>query len=102
MTPRETLRLYTTMKFLTPSEKSIAARTQAIVLIVCVIWGWGLAGPVRAAEAAAQSSPPTVEGDKTAWHGFDRYDFLIDEESLAITPTKAQPDEGDGIKHQVK
>jgi len=39
------------MNFLTPSEKPIATRTQAIVLIVCVIGGWGLAGPVRAAEA---------------------------------------------------
>ena len=102
MTPWGTLRLFSTMNFSTPSEKSITTRTQAIVLMVCVICGLGLAGPVRAAEAAAQSSPPAFEGDKTLWHGFDRYDFVMDEDSLAITPTKAQPDEGNGIKHQVQ
>jgi hypothetical protein len=41
-------------------------------------------------------------GDKTSWHGFDRYDFLMDETTLAIQPVKAQPDEGNGITHPVK
>src|SRR5882724_886188 len=41
-------------------------------------------------------------GEKTAWHGFDRYDFLMDEQTLAIKPIKAQDDEMDGIKHQIK
>src|SRR5579859_5851816 len=38
------------------------------------------------------------EGDKTSWHGFDRYDFVMDDATLAITSSKALPDEGDGIK----
>jgi len=42
------------------------------------------------------------DGEKTAWHGFDRYDFLMDESTLAITPTKAQDDEKNGIKHQIE
>ncbi len=29
------------------------------------------------------------DGEKTTWHdGFDRYDFVMDEESLAIKPFK--------------
>jgi len=50
MTPRKDCG-YIRHELLNPSEKPIATRTQAIVLIVCVIGGWGLAGPVRAAEA---------------------------------------------------
>jgi hypothetical protein len=37
-------------------------------------------------------------GDKSAWHGFDRYDFVMDDQTLAVTPSKALPDEGNGIK----
>jgi len=36
------------------------------------------------------------EFDKTAWHGFDRYDFLMDQQSLAVKPFKAAEDEGNG------
>ena len=41
-------------------------------------------------------------GEKTTWHGFDRYDFLMDEEKLTIQPIKAGPEEKNGIKEQVK
>jgi pimeloyl-ACP methyl ester carboxylesterase len=41
-------------------------------------------------------------GEKTAWHGFDRYDFLLDEENLTLTPIQAAPDEKDGIKGEVQ
>ena len=44
----------------------------------------------------------SLNGEKTLWHGFDRFDFLIDEETLAFKPVKAAPDEGDGIRHQLK
>src|SRR5580700_7764544 len=39
--------------------------------------------------AAASSSPPYApfDGEKSAWHdGFDRYDFVMDEQTLVITP----------------
>jgi len=29
-------------------------------------------------------------GDKTSWHGFDRYDFFLDEANLAITPAEGK------------
>ena len=39
------------------------------------------------------------EGEKTAWHdGFDRYDFLLDEASLEITPFRRPEGEGFGVK----
>lgn len=41
-------------------------------------------------------------GEKTSWHGFDRYDFLMDEQTFAIEPHKAGPDERDGINGSVK
>jgi pimeloyl-ACP methyl ester carboxylesterase len=46
---------------------------------------------------AAEASSAFM-GDKTTWHGFDRYDFIMDDQTLAITPFNAPPGEGDGIK----
>lgn len=47
---------------------------------------------------SADYSPP-FSGEKTAWHGFDRYDYVMDEASLSIKPTRAAEDEKDGIQH---
>lgn len=64
------------------------------------------AGPRQSGDAAAAQrkaeAPAAFTGEKTAWHGFDRYDFLMDKESLAIKPFKATADEKNGIKQQVK
>jgi pimeloyl-ACP methyl ester carboxylesterase len=39
------------------------------------------------------------EGEKTAWHdGFERYDFVMDEQTLVITPFKAPEEEKFGVK----
>jgi pimeloyl-ACP methyl ester carboxylesterase len=67
--------------------------------------------PVGAAPAwptpigSTTSTGPTgapFTGEKTSWHGFDRYDFLMDEAKLTLQPIKAAADEKDGIKGQVK
>ena len=29
---------------------------------------------------------PVFEGGKTTWHGFDRYDFIMDDQTMAIAP----------------
>ena len=43
------------------------------------------------------------DGEKTSWHdGFDRYDFVMDEETLAIAPFKAPAGEGFGVKDPAK
>lgn len=36
--------------------------------------------------------------EKTDWHGFDRYDFVISEATLQIRPIKAFPREGIGAE----
>ena len=39
------------------------------------------------------------EGEKTTWHdGFDRYDYVMDEATLAIAPIKRTEAEGFGVK----
>lgn len=43
-------------------------------------------------------------GDKITWHGFDRYDFLMDDATLSISPIKALDAEAtnDGIDRTLK
>jgi len=50
---------------------------------------------------AVEASLP-LNGEKTTWHGFDRYDFVMDAETLAITPFKAPEGEGDGVNVPLK
>ncbi len=50
----------------------------------------------------AEKPVESFTGEKTSWHGFDRYDFLMDEATFAIEPHQAGPDERDGINGQVK
>jgi pimeloyl-ACP methyl ester carboxylesterase len=54
------------------------------------------------AGAAGGEAKPAFEGEKTQWHGFDRYDFLMDQETLALKPIKAAPEEKNGVKNAVK
>ena len=51
--------------------------------------------PSRSSRAALQV-PLTFQGDKIDWHGFDRYDFVMDKQTLAITPFKAPAGEQSG------
>ncbi len=46
--------------------------------------------------AVALQVPLTFQGDKIDWHGFDRYDFVMDMQTLAITPFKAPAGEESG------
>ncbi|HEV2391232.1 MAG TPA: hypothetical protein VG146_02610 [Verrucomicrobiae bacterium] len=69
-------------------------------LIAVAILAFAQALP--AASPASESASITFSGEKTLWHGFDRYDFLLDEQTLTIQPTKAAPDEGDGMRHPVR
>ncbi len=47
------------------------------------------ATPARAADPAPETAAPFT-GEKMDWHGFDRYDFLLDETNLTIAPADAQ------------
>jgi hypothetical protein len=48
------------------------------------------------AASGSARAPLTFQGDKIDWHGFDRYDFVMDMESLAITSFKAPASEQSG------
>ncbi|MBN9521308.1 hypothetical protein J0H58_22770 [bacterium] len=50
----------------------------------------------------AGAQQPQFGGDKTSWHGFDRYDFLMDEADLTVQPHKAPAGEGNAVKAPVK
>jgi pimeloyl-ACP methyl ester carboxylesterase len=41
------------------------------------------------ADATAAGAYMPFQGEKTAWHGFDRYDFIMDDATGAITPMTA-------------
>ena len=62
------------------------AYTSLAILVAVVL----VLGPNVAAGAKAYAP---FEGEKTSWHGFDRYDFLMDEQTLAITPLEATTDD---------
>ena len=66
----------------------------AVMFVVSTLWN------ATATVAVADSTAFT--GEKTAWHGFDRYDSLMDQDSLTLKPIKAADDERNGIKGQVK
>src|SRR6516165_212517 len=61
--------------------------------------GTAQAGPVGTGE---RGTPTTFTGEKTSWHGFDRFDFLMDDAALTVQPIKASPDEETGINGQAK
>jgi pimeloyl-ACP methyl ester carboxylesterase len=55
----------------------------------------------RSAFAADAYTP--FGGEKTTWHdGFDRYDYVMDEATLAITPFKAPEGEKFGVRDPAK
>lgn len=50
----------------------------------------------------AADSTPLFIGEKATWHGFDRYDFVMDEATLSIKPSRSLPNEGDGVGSPAK
>jgi len=50
----------------------------------------------------AATTPQEFAGEKTLWHGFDRFDFLMDDTALTVKPIKASADEGTGVHRQVE
>jgi hypothetical protein len=52
----------------------------------------GFAGTARGTEGLVPFT-----GEKSSWHGFDRYDFLMDEQTLEVTPASGK---AKGVKGQ--
>ena len=64
------------------------SRTKFIVLATIAASAFGLDGIMYGAE-------PVFDGGKSTWHdGFVRYDFVMDDETLAITPFTRPEKEG--------
>jgi hypothetical protein len=76
--------------------------TKVITLIAGIVCAFAFAGTIHAAEASGQNASLSFDGEKSAWHGFDRYDFILDEDTLAIAPFKSLAGEGDGVKDPAK
>jgi pimeloyl-ACP methyl ester carboxylesterase len=69
----------------------VKTRITASTLLIAFLWN-GLI-------LSAKAQTTVFEGEKTSWHdGFDRYDYIMDENTLAITPFKRPAEEGYGIK----
>ena len=57
---------------------------------------WGFVGTMHGAE-------PAFDGGKSTWHdGFVRYDFVMDDETLAITPFTRPEKEGFAVGSPAK
>lgn len=70
---------------------SLTSSTSAIVLLTVLL--------AQGGDALCQETYKPFEGEKTQWHdGFDRYDYLLDEESLTIQPFQRGAAEKFGIK----
>jgi pimeloyl-ACP methyl ester carboxylesterase len=67
-----------------------APRVPKVVASLAICCGL-FAGALRGTEAPAreQAPPAAFDGEKTDWHGYDRYDFLMDEDTLAIKAADA-------------
>lgn len=69
-------------------------RPTKLLLVICIAASF--ANLLRL--SAADSYKP-FEGEKTSWHdGFDRFDFVMDEQTLAIEPFKPPADERFAVK----
>jgi hypothetical protein len=78
------------------AKSGAMGRTRLIGLACVAIGVPSLAARIQGAEQAGQAkAASTFEGQKIAWRGgFDRYDFVMDADTLAIKPFKVEK-EGD-------
>jgi pimeloyl-ACP methyl ester carboxylesterase len=63
---------------------------------------WYCALGVVSADRARSADPPPFTGEKSSWRGFDRYDFLMDETTFALTPYKAPAEEKTAVRPAAK
>jgi hypothetical protein len=72
------------MKRRTIVNKSRSKIALASLFAIALAWTGAVPG-----EPPSSLKPPTpFEGDKINWHGFDRYDFVMDETDLSLKPFK--------------
>jgi hypothetical protein len=80
------------------NDFSSAVPVTFIAIASLAIGIFGIIGTSRCAEPTTPTPFLRFEGEKVDWHGFDRYDFLMDEQSLTFTQFKAPAGEKSGVK----
>jgi hypothetical protein len=73
------------MKAVTFLKHRYGCPVLAATLVTTIVW--------LSPASPALGAPPNFGDEKTLWHGFDRYDFLMDEATFTLKPIKAAPDE---------
>jgi pimeloyl-ACP methyl ester carboxylesterase len=61
-----------------------------------------LAGTINLLAQSEHKQISHFNGEKTKWYGFDRYDFVMDEQNLTFTTIKAPEQEKSGIGSPLK
>jgi pimeloyl-ACP methyl ester carboxylesterase len=77
--------------YLKPARIFSHLPSTALLLTVAVVF-------LNQTRADDTPAPAEFDGPKTQWHGFDRYDFVMDEKTFEIQPYDAPAGEGDGIQ----
>jgi hypothetical protein len=88
------------LRYATDSQAKL--QTLHIFTIVVVFCIFSLSGTICVASQSVQNTSTPFTGEKTSWHGFDRYDFIMDAETMVITPYKSPEGEGNGVKDPAK
>jgi pimeloyl-ACP methyl ester carboxylesterase len=80
--------------------KSISSWTTASLsgLLYLVIFAATFFSDVTDTSAQEGSASMGFNGSRTDWHGFDRYDFMMDEQTLDIEPCAPPAGEGTGVQ----
>jgi len=70
---------------------------RSIFTAVVAVWIFVFLGAISVKGQSVQNTITPFTGEKTSWHGFDRYDFIMDAETLTIIPFKSPEGEGSGV-----
>ena len=76
--------------------------TKHIFLIFTVVQLISFSGINRVSAQSVKNNSYNLKKTNTLWHGFDRYDFIMDEKTYAIIPSNSIEGEGDGVNDPVK
>src|SRR6266566_8032067 len=82
-----------------------SARTTRIAWTSLAICSFGFVEAAFGAAFAAQNPEQAsagFDGEKTDWHGFERFDYVMDEASFAITPFRRPDSEKFGVSNPPK
>ncbi len=71
-------------------SRRLGKRARLALGALLALFVMGFAGTVRGADLVP------FTGEKSSWHGFDRYDFLMDEQTFEVKPASAKGESREG------